>query len=115
MQPRLKETILKEIQPNENRVALSPDMVKKWIGQGAEVFVEKGAGLESGFSDESYKGVGAHICQSAKDAYSKANIVLKVQKPTFAEIDLASEKTTIIANFIYINIHITINFAIKWY
>lgn len=95
----MKISILKEIQPKENRVALSPDMVKKWIGQGAEVFVEKGAGLESGFSDESYKSVGAHICQSARDAYSKADIVLKVQKPTLSEIDSISENTTIIANF----------------
>ncbi|MAP24174.1 MAG: NAD(P)(+) transhydrogenase (Re/Si-specific) subunit alpha [Rickettsiales bacterium] len=92
-------SILKEIQLNENRVALSPDMVKKWVGQGVEIFVEKSAGLKSGFSDESYKSVGAHICQSAKEAYNKADIVLKVQKPTSDEIDLIPEKVTIIANF----------------
>jgi alanine dehydrogenase len=70
----------KEIKNNENRVGLTPGGVAAFIGQGHEVWVETGAGLGSGFSDEAYKEAGAKIVSSAKEAWS-ADMVMKVKEP----------------------------------
>ena len=51
----MKICILKETDENEKRVALVPDVAKKLINDGFEIFIESGAGKQSDFSDEDYK------------------------------------------------------------
>ena len=50
---------IKEKKKFENRVAISPDEVKNYVKAGHQVFIEKNAGLLSGFTDKSYKEAGA--------------------------------------------------------
>lgn len=71
--------IPKEIKNNENRVALTPRHVKELVAKKQQVFVEKGAGIGSGFSDKEYEQAGAKIV-GQKDAW-KADIVIKVKEP----------------------------------
>ena len=52
---------IKEKKKFENRVAISPDEVKNYVKAGHQVFIEKNAGLASGFTDKSYKEAGATI------------------------------------------------------
>lgn len=77
----MKLTVLKETRPFESRVAATPETVKKLIGLGFDVVVEKGAGDASHFTDDLYKTAGATIAASAKAALEKAQVVLKVQAP----------------------------------
>lgn len=70
----------KEIKNNENRVALTPSGVMQLVQHNHEVFVEKGAGLNSGFFDELYMEAGAHIVDSAADAWA-CDMVVKVKEP----------------------------------
>ncbi|OIK16675.1 alanine dehydrogenase [Bacillus sp. MUM 116] len=70
----------KEIKNNENRVGITPAGVTAFKTNGHEVWVEKEAGLGSGFIDEDYKQAGAKIVQTAKDAWS-ADMVIKVKEP----------------------------------
>ncbi|MED3563821.1 alanine dehydrogenase [Bacillus xiapuensis] len=70
----------KEIKNNENRVGITPAGVTAFKTNGHEVWVEKEAGLGSGFKDEDYKQAGAKIVQTAKDAWS-ADMVIKVKEP----------------------------------
>ena len=51
----------KELKLGENRVGLTPDTVSKLTSQGNKVFIGKGAGEGSGFSDAEYKAAGAKI------------------------------------------------------
>lgn len=75
-----KIAVLKEGAAGETRVAASPETVKKYIGLGAEVAVEKGAGESASISDAEYKDAGATV--GAKAATLKnADIVLGVQGP----------------------------------
>ena len=74
--------IPKERRPGETRVAASPDTVKKLIDLGLDVVVEKGAGQAAAMTDEAYKAAGATIARDTKAALEKADIVLKVQRPT---------------------------------
>jgi NAD(P) transhydrogenase subunit alpha len=72
--------------PDEPRVAVSPETVKKLSALGAKVRVEAGAGARSRFSDEALRAAGAEIAASAADALSGADILLKVRRPSPDEI-----------------------------
>ncbi|MGO4437000.1 Re/Si-specific NAD(P)(+) transhydrogenase subunit alpha [Rhizobium sp. RAF56] len=76
--------VSKETVGDETRVAASVETVKKMRTFGLEVVVEAGAGLSSRIPDGEYEAVGARI-GSAADA-AKADVVLKVRRPTGAEI-----------------------------
>lgn len=75
-----------ETQGAETRVAVTPETVRKFIGLGADVAVEKGAGLASGITDGEYEAAGASIAKNAKEALKGADIVLKVRRPAESEI-----------------------------
>lgn len=77
----MKIAVLTETESTESRVAASPETVKKYIGLGASVVVERGAGRRASFSDELYKQAGADIAVSAPDALQGADLVLKVRAP----------------------------------
>lgn len=70
----------REIKNNENRVAMAPSGVHHLVEAGHEVYIEKGAGLGSGFIDDQYKEAGANIAGSAKEAWS-LDMVMKVKEP----------------------------------
>ncbi len=75
-----------ETQGSETRVAATPDTVRKFIGLGAEVVVQAGAGLASGIGDADYEAAGAAIAGTADEALKGAAIVLKVRRPGEAEM-----------------------------
>ncbi|MDP4085978.1 MAG: alanine dehydrogenase [Bacillota bacterium] len=70
----------KEIKNNENRVAMTPAGVVNLLKFGHEVFIEKGAGIGSGFTDEDYDSAGAKLVDKAKEAWSM-EMVMKVKEP----------------------------------
>ena len=73
-----------ETDPAETRVAATPETVKKFIGLGAEVAVERGAGDKAGVPDGDYESAGARLV-SAAEALG-ADVVLKVRRPNAEEI-----------------------------
>ncbi len=84
----MKIAVLKETRSGETRVAASPESVKKFIGLGATVAVQSGAGGGAQFSDADFKDAGAEISPSAADAAQSADLVIKVQRPTTEELRL---------------------------
>lgn len=76
--------IPRELDANEPRVAASPDTVKRLAALGLDVIVETGAGTRSRIPDEEFSKAGAAIGKAA-DA-GKADAVLKVRRPTDAEL-----------------------------
>ncbi|WP_408009633.1 alanine dehydrogenase [Pseudalkalibacillus sp. A8] len=69
-----------EIKNNENRVALAPSGVFSLTASGHEVYIETGAGLGSGFTDEHYVAAGAEIALTAREAWAQ-EMVMKVKEP----------------------------------
>ena len=82
----MKIAIPAETDPAEPRVAATPETVKKLKALGADVAVETGAGVKSGILDADYEAAGATIAPTAADAVSDADVVLKVRRPTAAEL-----------------------------
>ncbi|MFL2666293.1 MAG: alanine dehydrogenase [Flavobacteriaceae bacterium] len=92
--------IPKEIKNNEFRVGMTPSGVNSFIRNGHTVYVEKGAGLGSGFSDELFSSVGAEICNSIEEVYSKSEMIIKVKEPLKQEYPLI-KKDQIIYTFFH--------------
>jgi len=80
----------------ESRVAATPETVKKLVGAGHSVVIQKGAGRKAAYLDDAYTQVGATI---AEDAYQGSQIILKVRAPQGDEIQKISANTTVIAMF----------------
>lgn len=75
----------KELRPREYRVGLTPAAVDALVKAGHQVFVEREAGKGAGFDDEAYRKVGGTIVYTANEAYRRAEVVVKVARPTEAE------------------------------
>jgi alanine dehydrogenase len=69
-----------EIKNNENRVAMTPAGVVQLVRSGHQVFIQKGAGLGSRFTDKAYMQAGASMLETAADAWSM-DMVMKVKEP----------------------------------
>ena len=68
--------------PGENRVAATPETVKKLVKDGLSVTLEAGAGDAAHFADAAYREAGASLSADAAAAWSAADLVLKVGPPS---------------------------------
>lgn len=87
--------IPKEVSNAERRIALAPFGVRRLVQTGHRVYVERGAGLASRFGDDEYLAAGAILAYDAEEAYSRADLVLKVAAPTPEEYPLLHEEQTL--------------------
>lgn len=87
--------LLKEITPHEARVALTPLEVRFLTGKGIGVWIERGAGRESGFADEAYAAAGAVLCAEAEEVWGKTELVVKVKEPLQPELAFIQPGQTI--------------------
>jgi len=76
----MKIGVVRESADGERRVAATPETVKKFIGLGAEVAVESGAGVAASISDADYAAAGAQVGDRAA-TLAGAGILLAVQGP----------------------------------
>jgi alanine dehydrogenase len=77
-----------EIKPLEGRVALVPDAAGELVRAGHEVFVQAGAGENSGYPDSAFAAHGVQILADAPALYGRAQLVVKVKEPIAAEYPL---------------------------
>jgi alanine dehydrogenase len=86
-----------ERRPDEYRVGLTPAGVQMLGADGHVCYVERGAGLGAGFSDEDFAAVGARTVYSGEEAYGRADLVLKVARPTAEELRWLRPGQTVLA------------------
>lgn len=79
-------TVLRETDPQESRVALVPESVKKLVGLKASVAVESTAGLSSGASDADYEAAGAAVSKDRAALLAAADVLLAVNRPPDEDI-----------------------------
>jgi NAD(P) transhydrogenase subunit alpha len=90
----MRIAVARETDPGEDRVAATAETVKKMKGLGAEVAVEPGAGLKSGIHDAEFTAAGANV---SADAVTGADVVLRVRRPTAAELARCKKGALVIA------------------
>ena len=93
----------KEIRDLETRVAVIPETAQKLIGAGFTVSVAKGAGDGAHIADEAYSAAGATLADDNAAGYANADIVLKVDAPTAAEIDAMKQGTIVVSHLVPAN------------
>ena len=77
----MKIAALKERLAEENRVAVSPQTVQKFIAAGHQVSIESGAGDASAIPDAAFRDAGAKIVKTAATAIKDADLLLAVRRP----------------------------------
>ena len=93
----MKLAVPRESEAGETRVAATPDTVKRFVSLGFEVSVETGAGTLSRVVDADYQAAGATIAGDAKTTLEGADLVLKVRRPSAAELGLMKKGAIVIA------------------
>jgi NAD(P) transhydrogenase subunit alpha len=88
--------VVRETAPNERRVALVPELLKKLKSLGANVVIQSGAGDPTHLPDSSF-GDAVEKAPDAKTALARADIVFKVQPPTLDEIAAMREGTILLS------------------
>lgn len=81
----------KEIKAQEGRVGLTPAGVDALVRAGHCVYMQRDAGVVSGFLDSEYVSVGAQILDTAKEVYDISQMIVKVKEPLEPEYDLLHE------------------------
>ena len=87
----MKIGCVKEIKNNEYRVGLTPDNVRSYVAAGHHIYMEKGAGIGSGFSDNEYVDAGASLIDNAADVWHLVDMMIKVKEPLGEEYPLFHE------------------------
>lgn len=95
----MKVGVPKEIKNNENRVGMTPAGVAELVKHGHTVYVQHTAGEGSGFSDEQYEQVGAHILPRIEDVYEVADMIVKVKEPIKPEYALVRKGQVLFTYF----------------
>lgn len=88
--------IPKETSYQERRICLTPDAVNSLVSHGHRVLMESGAGESASYSDKEYSDAGAEITQDPKKVFG-CPMILKVEPPTSAEIEIINPNTIIIS------------------
>jgi H+-translocating NAD(P) transhydrogenase subunit alpha len=88
----------RETAPEERRVAVVPEVVKKLKALGVNVCIERGAGSGSFFQDDDFGA--SSLATNSNDVFAQSRIVFKVQPPALDEIRSLRPGTTLIG-FMY--------------
>src|SRR3990172_6472072 len=85
----------REVRPSEYRVGLTPAGTDALLRRGHTVYVERGAGAGAGFADKEYQAVGAQLAFSPEEVWRRAQVVVKVGRPTAAEHEYFQGQTLV--------------------
>lgn len=90
---------LKESYPGESRVAMTPDSAVQLAKLGYACFIETGAGLSAGISDDGYRAAGVTVVDDAAALVAASDVIVKVRPPTTGEVERLSSGKTLISFF----------------
>jgi NAD(P) transhydrogenase subunit alpha len=93
----MRIAILKETRDGETRVAASPETIKKLTAAGHQIIIETGAGDQASSPDRLFVEAGAEIAADAKTTLKGADLVLKVRRPSAAELKLVPKGAGVVA------------------
>jgi NAD(P) transhydrogenase subunit alpha len=93
----MRIAVAREAGAGEARVAATPDTVKRLKALGADVVVQSGAGVASGMLDAEYEAAGASTAPTIQDAVRDADVILKVRRPSEAEVKNYKRAALVIA------------------
>lgn len=88
-----------EIKNNENRVGITPGGVYELTKRGHTVYIQKDAGVNSGFVNQQYIDAGANILDTIEEVYATAQMIVKVKEPIAPEYTLIKKDQIVFTYF----------------
>lgn len=88
-----------EIKNNENRVGITPGGVYELTKRGHTVYVQKDAGVNSGFVNQHYLDAGATLLDTIEEVYAIAQMIVKVKEPIAPEYTLIKKDQIVFTYF----------------
>jgi NAD(P) transhydrogenase subunit alpha len=88
-----------ENQTIEKRIAITPEIVKKYIALGFEVALSENYGEHLGFSDNEYKKLGVNISKDEKEIIRSSDIIVQLGLPSDENLSLLNKNHTLIGVF----------------
>jgi alanine dehydrogenase len=89
--------VLREKDPHDRRVALTPPVVRQFVERGSTVWVETGAGDGAMYRDDEYIRAGANIGYSKADVIGRSELIVRISMPGIEELDLLRPGTAVMA------------------
>ena len=80
----------------EKRVAITPEIAKKYISLGLKLSLPNGYGLHLGFKDEDYTSLGVTLLDNEKEIINKADIIVQLGLPDDEKLSLLKENQTLV-------------------
>ncbi|MBD1155094.1 NAD(P) transhydrogenase subunit alpha [Pelagibacterales bacterium SAG-MED18] len=82
----------------EKRIALTPEISKKYINLGFNLSLTKNYGFHLGINDEEYKSVGVNIIDNEKDVIKNSDILIQLGLPDEEKLSLFTQNQTLIGS-----------------
>ena len=82
----------------EKRIAITPEIAKKYISLGFNLTLSNNYGAHLGFSDEDYKNLGVNFLGSEEEIIKSAEIVIQLGLPNEEKLSLLKENQTLIGS-----------------
>ena len=92
----MKIVSLSENKNVEKRVAITPEIAKKYISSGFEVFLQRDYATHIGFNDEEYKSQGVEILENEKDIIKKCDLIVQLSLPADSILSNLKENQNLI-------------------
>ena len=92
----MKIASIQENKKIEKRIAITPEITKKYTSNGFEVFLSKNYGQHLGFSDDEYKNLGAKIIDDEKEIIKSANLIVQLGLPSDENLSYFKEDQILI-------------------
>ena len=80
----------------EKRIAITPEIAKKYISNGFEVSLIKNYGEHLGFKDQEFKEIGVSIIEEEEKIFENANIIAQLNLPTEEKLSKLKENQNLI-------------------
>jgi len=95
MEDRMNIGVINESNKIENRAGLSPSGISSLVERGHNVYVQAGAGLKSGYTNEEYSSLGANIVFTKEEAFGRSDVVLNISPLDEEESKLVRKDQTL--------------------
>ncbi len=92
----MKITSILEDKKIEKRIAVTPDVAKKYIGLGFELFLQENYGLHLGISDGEYKAIGVNFLKDEKELINSSDVIIQLGLPSDDKLSLIRENQIVI-------------------
>src|SRR5210317_1501233 len=89
---------ISENKEKEKRIAVTPEIAKKYISLGFNLSLSNGYGSHLGFSDDEYKTLGVNFFENEEEIIKSSEIVIQLALPDEKKLSLLKENQTLIGS-----------------